>query len=63
MASTLQPRDRLENRRGENDEMFRRIWKAVEASVGKVRMEKTEGGESKGRSRKETRRKRKEKET
>jgi len=63
MVNTPQSRDRLENRRGENDEMSRRMWKVVEASSGKVGMGKAEGGRSKGRSRKEMRRKRKEKET
>jgi len=28
----------LENRRGEDDEMFRRVWKAVEAEVEEVRI-------------------------
>jgi len=58
-----QPRDKLENERGENDKVSRRMQKAVEASAGKVRMKKTEGGESKRRSRKEMRGERKVKET
>jgi len=45
----------LEDGRGEDDEMSRGMWKAVKANVGKVGMAETEGGESKGRSRKKTR--------
>jgi len=52
----------LENRRGEDDEMSRGMWKAVEANTGKVRMAEIEGERSKGRSRKKTRGERKEKE-
>jgi len=50
----------LKNGRGENDEVSRKMWKAVEASSGKVGMGKVEEGRSKKRSGKETRRKRKE---
>jgi len=39
------------------------MWETVETSAGKIRMEKAEGGRSKGRSREETRRERQEKET
>jgi len=48
----LQSRNRLENRQSENDEISRRVWKAVEARSGKIRMGKTEEGGSKRRSRK-----------
>jgi len=56
-------RNRLEDRRSKDDKMPRRMWKAVKASAGKVRMGKTEGGGNKGRSRKEMRGKTKTKET
>jgi len=62
MVGTLQSRNRLENKRGENDEMSGRMQKAVEASSKEVGMGKTEGGESKERSGKEKREKEKEKE-
>ena len=63
MASVPQPRDKLENERGENDKVSRRMRKAVQASARKVRLKKTEEGESKGRSGKEMREERKVKET
>ena len=62
VASTLQSRDRLKNRRSKNDEVSRGMWKAVEASSGEVGMGKTNGGKSKRKSRKKTRRKEKEEE-
>ena len=52
VASMSQPRNRLENRGGENDEMLRGVWKAVETSTGEVRMGETKGGRSKKESRK-----------
>ena len=52
VASMSQPRNRLENRGSENDEMPRGVWKVVETSIGKVRMGETKGGRSKKRSRK-----------
>ena len=55
MASTLQSRNRLENRRGKNDEVSRRVWKAVKAGSGEVRLGETERGRREGRSRKEKR--------
>ena len=55
MASTLQSRNRLENGRGKNDKVSRRVWKAVEAGSGKVRLGETERGRREGRSRKEKR--------
>jgi len=63
IVSMPQPRDRLENRRDENNEMSRRMWKTVETSTREVRMGKAEGRRSKERSRKEMRRKGQEKET
>ena len=37
----LQPRDRLENRRGTNNKMFRRVWKEIEnGKIDKARMAK-----------------------
>ena len=37
----LQPRDRLENRRGTNNKMFRRVWKEMEnGKIDKARMAK-----------------------
>ena len=51
VASMSQPRNRLENRGGENDEMSREVWKAVETSTGEVRMGETKGGRNKRRSR------------
>ena len=55
MASIPQSRNRLENRRGKNDEVSRRVWKAVEASSGEVRLGETEGERREGRSMKEKR--------
>jgi len=40
----------LENRRDEDDEMCREVWKTVEAKVGKIRVAKTkERREERGR--------------
>ena len=58
-----QSRDRLENGRSKNDEVSRRMWKAVETSSGEIGMGKAEGERRKGRSREETRRERQEKKT
>ena len=58
-----QSENRLENRRSENDKVFGRMWEVVETSSGEIRMEKAEGGRSKGRNREETRGERQEKET
>jgi len=63
VSSMPQPRNKLENRRGKNDEVSRRMWETVETSAGEIRVGKTEGGRSKGRSREEMRRERQEKET
>ena len=61
MVSTSQPRNRLENGRGKNDKMPGQMRQTVETNIRKVRMAETEGGRSKGRGRKETRRERKKK--
>ena len=53
VASTLQPRNRLENRESENDEMLRGVWKAVETSTGEVSIGETKEAKSKKRSGKE----------
>jgi len=47
----------LENRGDQNDEVFRRVWEAVEAGTREIRVGKTERRRSKGRSGKEERRK------
>ena len=50
------------NRGSEDDEVSREMWQAVETSTRKIRMGKSEERRSKGRSRKEERGKRQEKE-
>ncbi len=60
MASTLQSRNRLENRRGKNDEVSRRVWKAVKAGSGEVRLGKQKEEEEKeevGKKREEKKKK------
>ena len=63
MTSMPQSRNRLEDRRSENDKMSRRMWEAVETSLGEIGIGKAEEGRSKGRSEEETRGKRQEKKT
>jgi len=46
-----QSRNRLENRESKDDEVFRRMWKTIEASLGEVRLGKTKGGGDQRRSR------------
>jgi len=54
IASSSQPRDQLENRESENDKMLRKVQKAMETGVEKIRMAKAkERGGQRG-SRKET---------
>jgi len=53
VASTSQPRNRLENWGSENDEVSGGMWKAVETGTGKIRIGEIKGGRSEGRSRKE----------
>ena len=62
VASMPQSRNKLENRRGEDDEVPREMWEAVETGTREVGVEKAKGERSKGRSRKKERRKRKEEE-
>jgi len=50
MASTSQPRNRLENWGGEDDEVPRRMWKIVETSAREVRMGKAKRRRSEGKS-------------
>ena len=57
-----QPRNRLEDRRGKDNEMSGGVWKIVEANVRKIRVTETERRRDKGRSRKEMRGARKEEE-
>jgi len=54
MASALQSRDRLEDRRSKDDEVPGGIWQTVETNTGKVRMGKAKGGREKRKSREET---------
>jgi len=48
----------LENRGGQDDEVPRGVWEAVEASTGKIEVGKTEGRRSKERSGEKERRER-----
>ena len=50
VASTPQSRNRLENRKGEDDEVPRGMWKAVETGAREVGVGKAEGRRSEGRS-------------
>jgi len=56
MVSSPQPRNRLKDGRGKDDEMPRGVWKTVETNTGKIGVAETEGERSKGRSEKEKRR-------
>jgi len=56
VACSLQSWNWLKNRRGEDDKLSRRVWKAVETKAGKVRVAEAERGREKGRKRKEVRR-------
>ena len=49
MACSPQSWDWLENRRGEDDEVPRRVWKTVETKAGKSEMAKTKRRREKGR--------------
>ena len=53
VASMSQPRNRLENQGSENDKVPGGMWKAVETSIGEIRIGETKRGRSKGRSRNE----------
>ena len=59
MAGMSQSQDWLENRRDKNDEVFRRMWKAMETKAGKVRMAKAKEREEKEEKIKEVRKERK----
>ena len=54
MASSLKPRDQLEDRRSENDEMLRRVWKAMEIGIGEVWLVEAKGRRGKRESREKT---------
>ena len=68
VVSMSQPRNRLENERDKDNEVSRGMWKAVEAGLGKIRVEETErrrsqegsrkkmGGEEKEKKRKQKKR-------
>ena len=60
MAGMPQSRNRLENRRSENDEVPRGMWKIVETSTREVGVGKTEGRGNERRSREKKRRRSKE---
>ncbi len=47
MACLLQSWDWLENRRGEDNEVFREIWKTVKAKAEKIKVVKTKEEEKK----------------
>ena len=55
MASLSQSRDQLENWGGKDDEVLRRMWKAIETGIEKIRVTKTKRRRRKGRGRKEVR--------
>ena len=57
VANMLQSRNKLESRRGEDDEVPRGMWETVETGTREVRV-----GKAKGRSKKKERRKREKKE-
>ena len=50
VTSIPQSRNKLENRRDENDKVPRGMWKAVETSTREVGVGKAKGGRSNGRS-------------
>ena len=56
MACSLQSWDQLENRRSKDDEVPERMWEAVEAEAGKVRVVETKRRREERRSKKKTRR-------
>ena len=60
IASTPQPRNRLENRRSKNNKISREVQKAMETGAREVRMAKAKEGGGQGRSWKKTGRERKE---
>ena len=62
MASIPQSRNRLENRRGEDDKVPRGMWEAVETSTREVGVGKAKERRSEERSREKERRKKEEEE-
>ena len=48
IANTLQSRNRLENRGGEDNKVSGGMWEAVEAGTGEVKMEEAKGRGGKG---------------
>ena len=62
MVSMPQPRNKLEDKRGKDNEMSKEVWKIVEANIKKIEVAETEKRREKGRSRKEMRGARKKKE-
>ena len=56
MASIPQSWDWLENRRGQDDKMFRGVWKIVETEIRKTKVAEAEGGREKARKGKEVKR-------
>ena len=63
MAYLLQYWDWLEDKRSEDDEVFRRVWKAVKTEVREVRVAKTERKRKKRREEKEIKKKEQKEET
>jgi len=41
IASPAQSRNQLEDRRGKNDKMSRKVWKAMKTSIRKIEVAKT----------------------
>jgi len=62
MVGLAQSRNRLEDRRGKDDEMYRGVWKVMETDLGKIRVAETERRRNKRKSRKKMRGARKEEE-
>ena len=56
-AAGLVMSSKFVRKRGENDKVFRRVWKAVEVKIKKIGMEKTKRRRRKEKRRKEARRK------
>ena len=61
IASMPQSGNWLENRRSQDDEVSRRMWKAVETEAGEIKVAETERRGDKRKSRKRMRRKEKSK--
>ena len=61
VACLLQFWNWLENKRGRDNKISRRVWKVVKTKTEKVRIAKAKREREKGRRRKETRREKREK--